>query len=132
MTVFTDHVELAGASGSGLATDSTGTVLDGAFRTPLDRTRPERYDEASATVNTSLSTVGSIDYDVTVENYTTGETIGSITGVTTELTGQFVPVDLGAVSDGDELGVSFVVTTATGTGGSTADLGVTLTLDGTK
>lgn len=132
MTVFTDHVDLVGVSGSGLATDATGTPLNGEFREPLDRTRPRRYDDASLTVNVSLTTVGSIDYDVTVENFTTGQTIGSITGVTTELTAQFVPVDLGAISDGDDIGVSFVVNTATGTAGSTADLGVTLILDGTQ
>jgi len=132
MTVFTDHIELVGAFGTGLATDSTGGALAAAATVPLDRTRPERYDKAHATVNTTLDPLGNTEYSVAIRNETTDTTIGSIEDVTTELTGQFVPVDLGAISDGDEIGVTFFVQTASGTGGSTADLGVTLTLDGTK
>jgi len=132
MPVFTDHVDLAGASGSDLPTDATGTVLDGAFQVPLDRTRPPRYDKAYALVSTSLSTVGSTDYDVELYNYTSDTSLTSLSGATSEVAGKYLPVNLSEVSDGDALGVKVTVNTASGTADSTADVGVTLVLAGTK
>jgi len=131
MTTMQDHISLVGGHGSDIPTDETGEVLGGTVVHPISRPRPTRYDTAHATASVTLSEAGDTQYSVSIINYTSGVVLGSLSGVTGDLSGEYIGVELGNVADGDVVGVGIDVTEASGVDGSTADVTATLVLEGT-
>lgn len=123
MTQITEH-DLTGPLATGLAIDAAATPYDGLHRKVPEISRVARGGEAYF-VASGQASADDATYDVILRDFTAG-----VDRAVLAEGGDFIRATSGdvfdALVDGNELGLRFTVTGASGTAGATADVAAAL------